>query len=114
MVLHGTGRYSSCYQRKNVNTNSATNSDFPVSVFQLHFEHDGELNDHPPHPVGSPPQDSYVFLPPEFLLLRNYIHLSHTDLLFTESIDKKEIKDKSNTEELKGGSVIFLHLHGSV
>jgi hypothetical protein len=26
----------------------------------------------------------------------------HTDLLLAEPIDKKEIKDKSNTEELKG------------
>lgn len=33
---------------------SATNSNFPVSVFQLHLEPHGELHDHLPHPTGSP------------------------------------------------------------
>ena len=31
---------------------SATNSDFPVSVFQLHLEPDGKFSDHPSHPAG--------------------------------------------------------------
>ena len=54
---------------------SATNSDFPVYVFQLHLELDRELNNYLSHPAGSSPQDSNVLLSPEFLLLGNGIHI---------------------------------------
>lgn len=83
---------------------SLANCDFPVSVLQLHLESDGELNHHPSHHAGSSSQDTNVFLPSKFFLLRGFIH-NH---MHSTILDKHSNWKQNNFLQWLCNSVIFL------